>query len=171
MSKEFNFADAVNKELALIGDMLKEKNIKYGNSALEPKRIFSKASPVEQILVRIDDKISRLANQNITDDEDVVRDLIGYLIILRIAQQKEIISIESIPSNTPDTPVSTNISNEDMLRDTTPTYIDDVNEPSISTIISAGTTLLDEVNELAIRENCAFKTAYEKILNRTSHRK
>lgn len=171
MNKDFNFADAVDKELALIGDMLKEKNIKYGNSALEPKRIFSKASPVEQILVRIDDKISRLANQNITDDEDVVRDLIGYLIILRIAQQKEIISIESIPSNTPDTPVSTNISNEDMLRDTTPTYIDDVNEPSISTIISAGTALFDEVNELAIRENCAFKTAYEKILNRTSHRK
>lgn len=39
--------------------MLLAKNAAYGNSALEPVRIFSKADPTEQIRVRIDDKLSR----------------------------------------------------------------------------------------------------------------
>lgn len=71
-----------------IAEMLIEKNIKYGNSALEPKRIFSKADSAEQIKVRIDDKLSRIANQNLEDDEDVIQDLIGYLVLLKISQQK-----------------------------------------------------------------------------------
>ena len=37
-----------------IRDLLLEKNRAYGNSALEPIRVFSKASNCEQILVRID---------------------------------------------------------------------------------------------------------------------
>ena len=71
-----------------IAEMLIEKNLKYGNSALEPKRIFSKADSAEQIKVRIDDKLSRIANQNPEDDEDVIQDLIGYLVLLKISQQK-----------------------------------------------------------------------------------
>jgi hypothetical protein len=58
------------------------KNMKYGNSALEPKRVFSRASAEEQLLVRLDDKVSRLMNRK--EDElaknDVV-DIIGYLIL------------------------------------------------------------------------------------------
>ena len=34
-----------------IKKLLLDKNKKYGNSALEPVRVFSKASPVEQLLV------------------------------------------------------------------------------------------------------------------------
>lgn len=68
-----------------IKEMLLDKNRKYGNSALEPTRVFSKASNVEQIKVRLDDKISRLKNQQIDEDEDVINDLIGYLILLKIA--------------------------------------------------------------------------------------
>lgn len=68
-----------------IANMLIEKNKKYGNSALEPKRIFSKADTVEQIKVRIDDKLSRITNQATDEDEDVVTDLIGYLLLLEIA--------------------------------------------------------------------------------------
>ena len=71
-----------------IAEMLIEKNLKYGNSALEPKRIFSRADSAEQIKVRIDDKLSRIANQNLEDDEDVIQDLIGYLVLLKISQQK-----------------------------------------------------------------------------------
>lgn len=71
-----------------IANMLISKNEKYGNSALEPKRIFSKASSVEQILVRIDDKLSRIANQSELEDEDVYMDLIGYLILLKIAKDE-----------------------------------------------------------------------------------
>jgi hypothetical protein len=68
-----------------ISEMLIEKNRAYGNSALVPIRKFSKASPVEQILVRIDDKLSRLARGQAAG-EDVEKDLIGYLVLLRIAR-------------------------------------------------------------------------------------
>jgi len=69
--------------------LLIAKNKKYGNSALEPKRIFSKASTVEQLLVRIDDKLSRINTAGIGGaDEDTLLDLIGYLILLRVAMKK-----------------------------------------------------------------------------------
>ena len=70
-----------------ITKMLIEKNRKYGNAALKPQRIFSKASAVEQIKVRIDDKLSRMKNQQNDEDEDVISDLIGYLILLKIAKE------------------------------------------------------------------------------------
>lgn len=62
-------------------DMLLEKNRKYGNSALEPIRVFSKSSAKEQILVRIDDKLNRMMNRQDDEDEDINRDLIGYLVL------------------------------------------------------------------------------------------
>tara|TARA_B110000444_G_scaffold241183_1_gene257300 strand:- start:830 stop:1105 length:276 start_codon:yes stop_codon:yes gene_type:complete len=69
-----------------IKDLLLQKNAKYGDSALNPVRVMSQASPVEQILVRIDDKLSRIKHGNILeDDEDVVSDLIGYFVLLKIA--------------------------------------------------------------------------------------
>jgi hypothetical protein len=67
-----------------VKEMLLAKNRAYGNSALEPVRIFSKADPVEQIRVRIDDKLSRLARGHAAG-EDVVDDLIGYLVLLKVA--------------------------------------------------------------------------------------
>ena len=70
-------------------ELLLEKNRKYGNSALEPIRIFSRADAVEQILVRIDDKLNRIRNRQNDEDEDVVMDLAGYLILLMIAREKE----------------------------------------------------------------------------------
>jgi hypothetical protein len=74
-----------------IKNLLLEKNLKYGDSAIDPSRIFSKASAVEQILVRIDDKLSRISKGAglIAADEDVVDDLIGYLVLLKIAQKRE----------------------------------------------------------------------------------
>lgn len=69
--------------------MLLEKNRKYGDSALSPIRLMSKASAREQILVRIDDKLSRWANMQEDDTEDVVKDLLGYYILLRIAENRE----------------------------------------------------------------------------------
>lgn len=68
--------------------MLLAKNLAYGDSALRPLRIFSKASSVEQILVRLDDKISRLARGS-DAGEDVIQDLVGYLILLRVARRIE----------------------------------------------------------------------------------
>lgn len=79
----------IARQCDAIKDMLLEKNRKYGNSALEPKRIFSRASPLEQINVRIDDKLSRLMSAQSDEDEDVDLDLIGYLILRRVAKEMQ----------------------------------------------------------------------------------
>lgn len=81
------FEEALKAELETIGEMLEEKNRMYGNSALEPLRIFSKAPPDEQLNVRIDDKLSRIANREWNDTEDAELDLIGYLILKRISKR------------------------------------------------------------------------------------
>lgn len=69
-----------------IRDMLIEKNRKYGDSALNPMRVFAKSDSLEQIRVRIDDKLNRIRNAQTDEDEDVVSDLIGYLILYKIAK-------------------------------------------------------------------------------------
>lgn len=84
--------DAIVDECLAVAKVLVEKNAAYGNSALEPVRIFSKASPTEQLLVRLDDKLSRLARGSAAG-EDVVLDLIGYLVLLRISMQADAASI------------------------------------------------------------------------------
>lgn len=81
--------------------MLLEKNAKYGDSALDPRRIFSKADPVEQIKVRIDDKLSRAEQMDPGETEDVEKDLIGYLVLLRIARKRSEKIVGRMPSGTP----------------------------------------------------------------------
>ena len=72
-----------------VKELLLEKNRKYGDSALNPVRIFSKSDPVEQIKVRLDDKLSRIRNQQSDEDEDVIDDAIGYLVLLKVAQMQQ----------------------------------------------------------------------------------
>ncbi len=81
-----------------IKELLLEKNRKYGDSALNPVRVFSKASPIEQIRVRLDDKLSRFRNQQDDEDEDVLTDLIGYIVLYKVAlmQQRRIDSSPAI---------------------------------------------------------------------------
>lgn len=92
--KDMNLT-ATQQEIVTICDDIKEllvsKNRKYGNSALEPVRIFSQTPPTEQICVRIDDKLSRIAKGAglLATDEDVINDLIGYLVLLKIALRVE----------------------------------------------------------------------------------
>ena len=83
------FPAKVRAILSEIGDTIIAKNEQYGNSALEPVRIFSKASAVEQIKVRMDDKISRLVRGNGEGDEDAQADLLGYIVLLKIAQSED----------------------------------------------------------------------------------
>lgn len=86
-SKNVEFRTGVENVLNGIRDMLVEKNRKYGNSALNPIRIFSSSSAVEQLNVRIDDKLKRIQNQQEDDDEDAELDLIGYLVLKRLAKR------------------------------------------------------------------------------------
>jgi hypothetical protein len=73
-----------------IKEMLLEKNRKYGDSALNPVRIFSSADAVEQIKVRLDDKLSRIKSGQKDDNEDVINDLIGYLVLLKIGLKAKV---------------------------------------------------------------------------------
>jgi hypothetical protein len=80
------FAVQVCVVLDEIRDLLIAKNRKYGNSALEPLGVFSQLSAKEGLLVRIDDKLKRIKNGSLErDDEDVINDLIGYLVLLKIS--------------------------------------------------------------------------------------
>lgn len=84
------FAVQVSVVLDEIRDLLIAKNLKYGNSALEPLGVFSQLSAKEGLLVRIDDKLKRIKNGSLEkDDEDVVNDLIGYLVLLKIQADKK----------------------------------------------------------------------------------
>jgi hypothetical protein len=79
------FHEKVYQSLGEIQELLIAKNQKYGNSALEPLGVFSQLSPREGLLIRIDDKLKRIKNGSLAnDDEDVVNDLIGYLVLLKI---------------------------------------------------------------------------------------
>jgi len=88
--KQSTTQEKIEKECNTIRDFLLAKNEAYGDSAIAPIRIFSKSDAQEQIKVRIDDKLNRLmqGKNTLETDEDVVKDLIGYLILLLI-QMKE----------------------------------------------------------------------------------
>jgi hypothetical protein len=79
---------AITDELA---ELLVTKNQAYGNSALDPIRIFSTSTdPEDGLDVRIDDKLSRIARGHEFQGDDTLKDLIGYLIMKLIyRKQKE----------------------------------------------------------------------------------
>jgi len=80
-----DFSHLVSTYLLEIRELLISKNLKYGNSALEPLGVFSQMSAKEGLLIRIDDKLKRIKNGSLEkDDEDVINDLIGYLVLLKI---------------------------------------------------------------------------------------
>lgn len=92
---ESSLSQNSHSEIARVCDRVKqlllEKNMKYGDSALNPIRVLSNAGPIEQILVRIDDKLNRIKQGGIlADDEDVVLDLIGYFILLKVALDRDV---------------------------------------------------------------------------------
>jgi hypothetical protein len=84
-----NFDDAVRAKTRQIAGLLIEKNRLYGNSALEPMRVFSRADTLEQLRVRMDDKLSRIRNQQPDDSEDAYLDLTAYLIIYLVARDQK----------------------------------------------------------------------------------
>ena len=78
--------DLILEESEAVRDLLLEKNEAYGDSAPNPANIFAKGSAIENLCARIDDKLMRIKMRGITDEtEDTVQDLIGYLILLKVA--------------------------------------------------------------------------------------
>ena len=70
-----------------IKEMLIAKNKSYGDSALNPVRVFATSDSVEQPHVRIDDKLSRITRGGSYVGDNDLDDLIGYLILLKIARE------------------------------------------------------------------------------------
>ncbi len=72
------------EKISKIYDSLKafslEKNRRYGDSALNPIKIFSKANASNSILIRLDDKVSRIKNSDKIRKNDVC-DIMGYLML------------------------------------------------------------------------------------------
>tara|TARA_B110000902_G_scaffold22899_1_gene25476 strand:+ start:1241 stop:1573 length:333 start_codon:yes stop_codon:yes gene_type:complete len=92
----YNMKDTNNtRELIIetsteVMNLLLEKNAAYGDSALNPVGIFSRGNAVDSLCARIDDKLMRIKSKGITPDtEDTVQDLIGYLILLKIATNQK----------------------------------------------------------------------------------
>ena len=83
-----NTVNDINRVVNEIKDMLIKKNMAYGDSALDPVRIFSKSNPMEQIFVRIDDKLSRFARGKDYPGDNDIDDLIGYLVLLKISKER-----------------------------------------------------------------------------------
>lgn len=84
------------KEISTICDNLKkfliEKNIRYGNSALEPIDIFDnvinneKDIVIKGILIRLLDKLKRIKNSNNLRKNDVI-DIMGYFTLICIQKK------------------------------------------------------------------------------------
>ncbi len=69
-----------------IKDLLLYKNQKYGDSAINPKKIFYKGNSTNSILIRLDDKLGRvIANQEEKPRMNDVADIIGYCVLLLIS--------------------------------------------------------------------------------------
>jgi hypothetical protein len=87
---ELTTAELIRKISEEVTELLLMKNAAYGDSALNPANIFAKGDAVENLCARIDDKLMRIKTKGITDEtEDTVQDLIGYLILLRVAMLKD----------------------------------------------------------------------------------
>ena len=83
MSKETE--EQIIKVCDNLADMLISKNRKYGDSALSPISVFSKTSPTGALLVRMDDKVSRIRNSEELDRDDLF-DLLGYGVLIAISK-------------------------------------------------------------------------------------
>jgi hypothetical protein len=82
--------DKICKVLDSMKDLLLYKNQKYGDSAIKPEQIFYKGDAKTAILVRLNDKISRIKNNK---DElprfNDIADTIGYCTLLLVAMDKK----------------------------------------------------------------------------------
>lgn len=95
-----NIPALIESETNAIQALLLSKNKAYGNSAFEPVGIFAPSDALALIATRADDKLSRIKNMGgmvaaLRGDisgagEDAVLDLIGYLILARIAARMNI---------------------------------------------------------------------------------
>lgn len=84
-----SFEGNVHRITDQIADLLIEKNRAYGDSALNPIRVFSKVDRMEQLFIRLDDKLSRIQRGHEYPGDDTIRDIMGYCALILIAKESE----------------------------------------------------------------------------------
>ena len=82
-------AERIRAKCNEIANFLVAKNQSYGDSALNPVGIFAKGRASDLIRVRLDDKLNRVRNAPEAFGEDVIRDLLGYLVLYELAVEDE----------------------------------------------------------------------------------
>lgn len=75
------------EECDRIKAMLLGKNRSYGNSAIEPVSIFSRASAQERMNVRLDDKLNRIMRGEPYPGDNDTDDMIGYLLLKNVERR------------------------------------------------------------------------------------
>ena len=76
----------IHEIMGAMKDLLLYKNQKYGDSAINPKKIFYKGDSTNSILIRLDDKIGRvMSNTEEKPRVNDVCDIIGYCALLLIS--------------------------------------------------------------------------------------
>lgn len=76
----------IHEIMGAMKDLLLYKNQKYGDSAINPKKIFYKGNSTNSILIRLDDKIGRvMSNTEEKPRVNDVCDIIGYCVLLLIS--------------------------------------------------------------------------------------
>jgi hypothetical protein len=90
-NNEKNTSEKINEVYNAMGNLIKEKNKRYGDSVLQPLGIFGShvekenSEALNGILVRLDDKLKRIKNSEALRKNDV-SDLMGYLAFLCVDQ-------------------------------------------------------------------------------------
>jgi len=86
VGRETDSAGRIEEILDSMMELLLYKNKMYGDSALNPRKVFYKGNSTNSILIRLDDKISRIQNnkRDIPRVNDVC-DIIGYCTLLLIS--------------------------------------------------------------------------------------
>lgn len=75
--------DKIRDLLSNFADFLVEKNNRYGDAALNPKKRFNKGDAESSICIRLDDKLDRIEVSEVLRKNDIA-DVAGYLILLMI---------------------------------------------------------------------------------------
>ena len=76
----------IHEIMGAMKDLLLYKNQKYGDSAINPEKIFYKGDSISSILVRLNDKIGRVkANPDDKPRINDICDIIGYCTLLLIS--------------------------------------------------------------------------------------
>lgn len=76
----------IREVIEAMKDLLLYKNQKYGDSAINPKKIFYKGDSTNSILIRLDDKLGRvMSNTEEKPRVNDVCDIIGYCTLLLIS--------------------------------------------------------------------------------------